>query len=386
MLPRTHLPLPTALALGGALLTLTACDDGTRSTAPTDRRMALAAERDTTAATPGAPFAVTIRDLGTLGGRVSQASGINKNGLVVGWGLNAAGQKRAFKWTVAEGMRTLAPLSSGPCAAHRANSLGQVVGWCQNAAGKAHAVLWSPSGVIRDLGTLPGQNTSEANDINDAGEVVGRSWSSSDEWFTQHGFRWTAAGGMRRLEENCNYDFSRAHGINRSGQAVGGMGDCQGGSQMQSIFWAASGNIQKYGGWRLGEITIAEAVNNAGDAAGSGYGDVYCGGDWDRSAVVWTASGHPETLAQLSGVCGQNRASEAHGINNAGLIVGEREAHSGRGDWRAFVWTRAGGFQDLVALPGGTQSQANGINDAKQVAGWSTTQSGARHAALWTLR
>src|SRR4051812_43738035 len=72
----------------------------------------------------------TITDLGTLGGASSSASALNDQGQVVGTSLTASGQ--------------------------------------------AHAFLYS-GGVMADLGTLAGQNYSRAQDINNAGNVVGAS-------------------------------------------------------------------------------------------------------------------------------------------------------------------------------------------------------------------
>ncbi len=60
------------------------------------------------------------------------------------------------------------------------NNAGDVVGYSYTSASDAHAVLWR-SGAIIDLGTLPGQSVSEAYAINDNGRVVGR---SGDRLFT----------------------------------------------------------------------------------------------------------------------------------------------------------------------------------------------------------
>jgi probable HAF family extracellular repeat protein len=49
-----------------------------------------------------------MQDLGTLGGRESEARGVSADGsVVVGWAQNAAGQRRAFRWTAAGGMKDL---------------------------------------------------------------------------------------------------------------------------------------------------------------------------------------------------------------------------------------------------------------------------------------
>jgi probable HAF family extracellular repeat protein len=50
-----------------------------------------------------------------------------------------------------------------------------------------HAVLWTKDHVIHDLGTLPGDNLSEATGINDKGQIVGVSFPSSHAFIWQHG-------------------------------------------------------------------------------------------------------------------------------------------------------------------------------------------------------
>jgi probable HAF family extracellular repeat protein len=60
------------------------------------------------------------------------------------------------------------------------NSLGQVVGY-SDIKGDAnfHAFLWTRETGMQDLGTLPGDASSLAVNINDAGEVVGVSLDAS---------------------------------------------------------------------------------------------------------------------------------------------------------------------------------------------------------------
>ena len=52
-----------------------------------------------------------MTDLGSLGGRFSQAFGINDAGAVVGMSVNSARELRAFLWTAADGMRDLGAIS-----------------------------------------------------------------------------------------------------------------------------------------------------------------------------------------------------------------------------------------------------------------------------------
>ena len=91
------------------------------------------------------------------------------------------------------------------------NDAGQVVGTSYSSDGRPRAFLWS-DGVMIDLGALPGHIQAGANDINDRGQVVGR---SVDADWTPHAFLWSD-GVMTDLGANWT-----THGINDAGQVVG---------------------------------------------------------------------------------------------------------------------------------------------------------------------
>ena len=105
-------------------------------------------------------------------------------------------------------------------------------------------------------------------------------------------------------------------------------------------------------------------------------------------ADVAAASG-AWTLLDL-GTIGGGTQSRASAINATGQVVGFTETQAGSYFEHAFRWTRATGMQDLGTLPGGTWSEASGINAAGQVVGWSTPpEVGPNgllggHAFLWT--
>ena len=54
------------------------------------------------------------------------------------------------------------------------NNRGQIVGWSYTKSEKGHGFLWE-KGRMTDLGTLPGAKESDANAINERGQVVGSS-------------------------------------------------------------------------------------------------------------------------------------------------------------------------------------------------------------------
>jgi probable HAF family extracellular repeat protein len=180
-----------------------------------------------------------VQWLGSLGGELSAASGVNDAGNVVGYSYNAAYSQHAFLWTRAGGMQDLTPsltnTSGGTAVA--INTLNQVVGyyfpdgadntlgflWTQANGfqslgvpgtlafaindsqmivgqslfvnGNAHAFSWTPTTGVKDLGTLGGSESS-ALSVNNKGWIVGTSMTTSTKNML-HGFLWTPTAGMQ---------------------------------------------------------------------------------------------------------------------------------------------------------------------------------------------
>jgi probable HAF family extracellular repeat protein len=123
----------------------------------------------------------TMRDLGTLGGRMSEAWGINDRGDVVGYAeldeTDAEGSAVRHAFLFRDGqMIDLSPFGSTYSAAFAINNRGQIVGHYEDDRGRLQGFLYH-DGEIFDLRTLVDGSQERSfpfvRDINDRGQIVG---------------------------------------------------------------------------------------------------------------------------------------------------------------------------------------------------------------------
>src|SRR5262245_53360001 len=293
-------------------------------------------------------------DLGTLGGNVSSATGINDLGQVVGTSFLPDGATRH---------------------AFLVNPQGGV--WFQDSD------LDGRNDFMIDLGVLNGSFYSEATDVNNAGQVVGES--------DGHAFLWDAANGMTDLGTPLGFTQSSAAGINEAGQVTGTASyyDPLSGSHSSAFLWDAANGMTVLGAGPTYPNSQAAALNDAGQLVGYQFAAQI------DPAFLWTPdspnglTGSFTDLGMLPG----DTYSNATAINNTGQVVGTSTLvesvyvcdhycddygcyddcyYSSISYTHAFLWDAAGGMVDLQnqLQPGSdaTLFDAQAINDGGSIA------------------
>jgi probable HAF family extracellular repeat protein len=254
------------------------------------------------------------------------------------------------------------------------NEIGNIVGRSDTLSGETHAFFLPSGGVMQDLGTLPGGDASVALGVNDNDQVVGRSniLNSITNDLVNHGFIWES-GVIRDLgayppEDDIN-SSSTATAINNSGLISGSV-------DLAGVVWDLYGspnfppfppNVRVTDPGPFSPANT-EDINHAGQAVGTLVSYI-TGFRW-QAAVL-------ETLVLLH----PGLDTDAYGINELGEIAGR--ALVGPPIYsHAVFWPEPSTVLDLGTL-GGDNSQARDINDDRFIVGSSETAGGDTVAFVW---
>lgn len=280
------------------------------------------------------------------------------------------------------------------------------------------AFIWDRNTGIQNLGVFPGMSGSSANDINDLGQVVGRSFGLHNE---SRGFIWDTENGMQGLDTIIGGTVKGASAINNTGQILTRLYDNQG--YAQTIVWDPVTGIREIGtlsspdewwtrvdpfdmndsGQVVGSATVsysvthaflwdesngirdmgnlsnrqvdrsqASAINNLDQVVGSSYRP------YADAAFIWEDSTGMVDLGTIPGL--NSSARVACGINDLSQVVGY-SWHYGKST--AFIWDSTNGMRAIGVPPGWLQSEANSINNMGIIAGRALCQDGLWYAVLW---
>jgi probable HAF family extracellular repeat protein len=326
--------------------------------------------------------------------------------LVLGAGLSAPAHADRRPGTTTYVITELGSLHGTSSAGSSINNRRWVAG-VSNLPGDevVHATLWR-NGIPIDLGTLGGPNSAVLWPVkNDRGIIVGVAetadmdpreelWSCSfffPNGSTGHvcrGFVWQ--GSQMRALPTLGGTHGFATGANDRGQVVGwaetAVEDptCNSPQVLgfRAAVWSARGQlIRDLPPLNGDSASAATAINAGGQVVGiSGSCANAVGGFSARHAVLWEDR-KPIDIGNFGGVAWNTPMA----MNDKGMVVGFANSAGAVGDafdYRAFVWTKRGGFQHLDAVPGDTRSQALGVNNRGQVVGLSRGPAGLR-AFIW---
>jgi probable HAF family extracellular repeat protein len=248
-----------------------------------------------------------------------------------------------------------------------------------------------------DLGAIaPTGNATQANAINDKGQIVGRSQTTevSGTGFRNQGFIWdngafkplTSTGIKNGGGENTGKEVTQRGGggftaaINDLGAIAGTSDEFAGRATDRGLLWqkGADGEYELQITDLPGVETYFFDINNQNQMAGRHiYGPGSTATAPNRSRPLSVDQGFINPLPDLGGDTGT-----ANGINNQGVIVGQID-NDGLNDKTvntAALWEKgADGKYKLTNLGtfGAEQAIARDINDAGQVIGWTAGGTGA---------
>lgn len=235
------------------------------------------------------------------------------------------------------------------------NDAGVSAGWYQT-SNASSAVSWSADNQLTQLGTLPDFTSSLANDINQAGTIVG--FAFGNNFVVSQAFIWRPDTGMQPLA-GLGGDASLAQAINTDGTAVGWAYDAAG--LLHAVRWSATGTLTDLN--PPTGISEALGINDAGDVVGW----VFPNGGSASHAYLWRHDGVEIDLQTLGGP-----GSQAFSVNDALAIIGVSDQTSPRPP-TAFIWRPATGMRGLRL---GSNSEGLAINDRGRSVGLRVVDAG----------
>ena len=315
--------------------------------------------------------AYELTDLGTLGGTMSSAAGINSAGQVVG-SSTTAGDLATHAFLFSQGTMTdLGTLGGAASQASGINDSAQVVGSAQLASGVTHATLWNGA-TPTDLDPQD-SGSSYASAISNSGDIVGGTGSNAAIFLNG------MAAQLQGLP-SALVGLSGAYAVNNNFQVAGY--DQIPGQTDAAVTWLGGTQPSALSDLTGFPTLVAYGINDSGTIVGQ-IGNVAL-----AEACLWNTG----TSLQIAPQVLTGPVSAAYGINSGGLIVGTSQYTTFGGLMVATLWTSGGGLRVNLNATLRPQvaaayalTQASAINAAGQIAANGTvTATGASHAFLLT--
>jgi probable HAF family extracellular repeat protein len=326
----------------------------------------------------------TLPVLPGTGGNNSYPNAANEWGFAVGWSANGVidpivggPEINAVLWTPRGRVINLGTMGGFQSEAMLINNRGQIAGWFENttpdpfsfgAGAQTQPFLWK-EGVMTPLGTLTGGTDALPFALNEHGQVVG--CSSTSTTVNPHGFvsfdpfiwdegKMTDLGTLGGLG-GC------AASINNRGQVVG-YSDLAGDTQQHAFLWQRGtiSDLSTLGGSSGG----ANAINDNGEIAGFGF----TAGDAALHASIWR-NGVITDLGTADG----DPCSVALDLNSQGQVVGSSGDCDLVTNQHAFLWEKGQivDLNTLIPASSGVQLQfAFQINERGEIAGFGALKNG----------
>ena len=293
-------------------------------------------------------------DIGSLGGGIAYANGLNDAGQVAGTSVDEHGIEHAFLWSAGRG--TFGILAQPPGI--------RSYGWAINNRGvvtgsfgePGRPFRWSLAGGLEELGITPAYpQPASGRALNDAGLVAGV--TTIDDEFTRV-FAWTRASGVVDIDTLGSVE-STAVAVGAGGEVAGNRLASWDDGGDRPFLWTRATGMVDLGVGRGATAWVNAMTPGLHIAGGIGYPD------GRQRAMSWTRRGGMRELGTLGG-----RTSVARDVNARGQVVGFAEDKGGA--MRAFVWHAARGMQDLNRLlrqapPALVLEQALSINDSGDI-------------------
>lgn len=227
-----------------------------------------------------------------------------------------------------------------------------------------------PLYTIHDIGIVdPGDFGSQGYRVSSGGIATGRSLGN-----ISRAFRWTEGGGLEPLPNLPGRDFCVGNGVNANGIVVGTGAQTSFGSGALPVLWTTN-TVQQLPlpvGFVVGR---ANDINDAGLAVGS------AGGGVGESAVMYGEAA--EVITQMTELGA--RMTAAFSVNNAGRIVGPGTdpANAARNVGMVFDSSTGDAFE-VGALPGANGALAFDVSEAGHVVGSSMMNQGSGRPFIWS--